>query len=32
LRLELRAEAAPTDESRASTVWLSDIRIEPDPR
>ena len=32
LRLELRAEAAPGDESRASTVWLSDIRIEPDPR
>jgi 4-amino-4-deoxy-L-arabinose transferase-like glycosyltransferase len=32
LRLELRAEAAPADESGASTVWLSDIRIEPDPR
>ena len=32
LRLELRAEAAPAVENRASTVWLSDIRIEPDPR
>jgi hypothetical protein len=32
LRLELRAEAAPADEGRASAVWLSDIRIEPDPR
>jgi 4-amino-4-deoxy-L-arabinose transferase-like glycosyltransferase len=32
LRLELRAEAAPADAILASTVWLSDIRIEPDPR
>jgi len=32
LRLELRAEAAPADESGSSTVWMSDIRIEPDPR
>jgi 4-amino-4-deoxy-L-arabinose transferase-like glycosyltransferase len=31
LRLELRAQAAPADEGSASTVWLSDIRIEPDP-
>jgi len=32
LRLELRVEAAAPDAGRASTVWLSDIRIEPDPR
>jgi len=32
LRLEMRAEASAPDENRGSTVWLSDIRIEHDPR
>jgi 4-amino-4-deoxy-L-arabinose transferase-like glycosyltransferase len=32
LRLELRAEASPPDEARATAVWLSDIRIERDLR